>query len=415
MSNHLPKGLTFPEHYLTYGITIFSRPQDATGAADFDNEAAIRIAEQEVVSTQATLSEVTQVRGIVPGTVALMLASVIAVAGCSSGGDSTTGASSTVSSSTPTSADAPLVNRDPLPEPIRNDAPKHRLEDRLTAVQELPGDPDWLAMAAGHLWVKRDDGQVSQVDLRTAKPTGEWATGYSGLPACQGLAYDGSHLWSCAGENRLARHDPAPGGAADQFRVSRLGDQTRVVPSNDLLWVINAEATGLAGLNGDTGKVESTIELGTFCIDLARPLAQDTGTVYAICPTDGLVLAVDVAQERVTGRLRLNDARAATISDDLWVVFARGLAQIDPQSLQVIAVYNVNLGILGEIWADADDVWARAPGKAMLTHIDPRQHRFVETLTSTAYPSGGDVLVVGDDLWTTASDDGVLLTIRLPS
>ena len=59
MSNHLPKGLTFPEHYLTYGITIFSRPQDATGAADFDNEAAIRIAEQEVVSTQATLSEVT--------------------------------------------------------------------------------------------------------------------------------------------------------------------------------------------------------------------------------------------------------------------------------------------------------------------------------------------------------------------
>ena len=51
----------------------------------------------------------------------------------------------------------------------------------------------------------------------------------------------------------------------------------------------------------------------------------------------------------------------------------------------------------------------------MLTRIDPREHRFVETLTSSAYPSGGDILVIGDDLWTTASDDGVLLKIRLDS
>ena len=104
--------------------------------------------------------------------------------------------------------------------------------------------------------------------------------------------------------------------------------------------------------------------------------------------------------------------RAATISDDLWVVFAGGLAQIDPDSLEVLAVYDVNLGTDGEIWADADDVWARAPGKAMLIHIDPRAHRFLETLTSTAYPSGGDVLMAADDLWTTASDDGVLLRLR---
>ena len=68
-----------------------------------------------------------------------------------------------------------------------------------------------------------------------------------------------------------------------------------------------------------------------------------------------------MTQGSVTGRLKLKDPRAATISDDLWVVFEGGLAQINPDTLQVIAAYDVNLGIFGEVWADPDDVWARAP------------------------------------------------------
>jgi hypothetical protein len=301
-----------------------------------------------------------------------------------------------------------------LPEPVADHAPRAPLRPRIAAVQDLPGGPDWLELAAGHLWVKRDDGLVSQVDLRTAQPSGEWSTGYAGVPACQGLAYDGSRLWSCAGENRLARHDPAEGGAAQHFRVPRLGDQTRFVTSHDLLWVIDAEATGLAGLDLTSGEPVSTIDLGTFCTDLARPLVDDRGVVYAICPTDGLVLAVDVAAGKVTGRLPLEDARAATIAADLWVAFAGGLAQVDPGTLAVEAVYDLDLGLYGEIWADAEDVWVRAEGREMLTHIDPQAHRFLETLTSPSYPSGGDVLVAGGSLWTTASDDGVLLKVRLP-
>ena len=124
------------------------------------------------------------------------------------------------------------------------------------------------------------------------------------------------------------------------------------------------------------------------------------------------MLAVDVAAGKVTRRLQLTDPRAATIADDLWVTFADGLAQVDPVTLEVAAVYEVDLGLDGEIWADSHDVWARASGREMLTHLDPRQHRFLETLTSPTYRSAGDVLVVGDSLWTTASDDGVLLRVR---
>ena len=92
--------------------------------------------------------------------VAGTVAALVVVAGCSSGGDSDPGTSSTGSSTSASSA-SPSVTPAQLPKPIGNDAPSHPLEDSLRAVQRLPGDPDWLALAAGHLWVKRDDGRVS--------------------------------------------------------------------------------------------------------------------------------------------------------------------------------------------------------------------------------------------------------------
>ncbi|MGN6578346.1 MAG: YncE family protein [Nocardioides sp.] len=339
---------------------------------------------------------------------------LVLVASCNAGGEAPAVPEATTITPAASNDNPGSAGDSALPVPIPNDAPRAPLRPRIAAVQNLPGGPDWLELAAGHLWVKRDDGHVSQVDIRTARPNGAWSTGYSGVPACQGLTFDGSRLWSCAGENRLARHAPSPGGTAEPFRVPRLGDQTQFVTSNELLWVIDAEATGIVGLDLGSGEPVDTIDLGTFCTDLARPLADDRGVVYAICPTDGLVLAVDVAAGKVTGRLRLEEPRAATIADDLWVAFAGGLAQVDPDTLQVSAVYDVDLGLYGEIWADSRDVWVRAEGRELLTHIDPRARRFVETLTSPSYPSDGDVLVAGGALWTTASDDGVLLKVRLP-
>jgi hypothetical protein len=343
------------------------------------------------------------------------LAAVMLCASCgTSPGQPTSSHTSTTAPSVDSSADPGSPPPRGLPDSISNRAPRHRLRPYLAAVQHLPGDPDWLELTAGGLWIKRDDGHVSQVDLRSARPIGEWSTGYSAVPACQGLTYDGKHLWSCAGENRLSRHDPSAGGVAHRFRASRIGDETRLVTSNHLLWVIDAGATRLVGLDLSNGKAVSTIDLGTFCTDLARPLDRDRGVVYAICPTDGLVLAVDVVAGKVTRRLQLADPRAATIAHDLWVAFAGGLAQVDPDTLAVKAVYDVDLGLYGEIWADSENVWARAAGRGMLTHIDPRRHRFLETLTSSAYPSAGDVLVTRGSLWTTASDDGVLLKVKLP-
>lgn len=346
----------------------------------------------------------------------VVVVAVMLLAACSAGRAPTSSRESSqadAGSSPATSGGSPSPAGQALPDPIPNRAQRIRLDAHLTATQTLPGDPDWLAVAAGRLWVKRDDGYISQVNLRTAKPTGQWATGYSQEPPCQGLTYDGAYLWSCAGENHLARHRPRPGGAADQIRVSYVSDQTRFVPSHKLLWVISATSTSLTGIDQANGGTVTTIDLGAFCTDLARPLARDRGVVYVICPTDTLLLAVDVAAGKVTQRLQLADPRAATIAHDLWVAFADGLAQVDPRTLEVVAVYDVNLGLEGAIWADSHDVWVRAPGNEMLTHIDPRQHRFLETLTSSAYQSGGDVLVAGDSLWTTASDDGVLLQVNL--
>lgn len=115
-----------------------------------------------------------------------------------------------------------------LRQPITDAATTVPLAARLKAARD-PGDPDWLTTAEGSLWVKRDDGKVSGLDLPSARPTGEVPTGYSGVPACQGLAYDGTSLWSCAGANRLVRIDPRTRTAGPRLRVSCPSDETRFV------------------------------------------------------------------------------------------------------------------------------------------------------------------------------------------
>jgi outer membrane protein assembly factor BamB len=274
-------------------------------------------------------------------------------------------------------------------------------------------DPDWLVSAAGDVWVKRDDGQVSRIDANSGRAVASLPTGYSDLPACQGLTSDGTRLWTCSGENRLVTLDPRTNKTGERVRVSRLSDQTRFAVGHDLLWVVKGNATTLSGLNLQNGSIAATVDLGTFCIDLARPANIENDRLYVVCPTDGLVLAVDVASGSVTDRLQLDDPRLAAVADDLWVGFSGGLAQIDTDTMTVTAVYPVTPGLFGSIWVEGQDVWVRVPGSAVLTHIDGRRHRIVEVLTSHAYPSGGDVLVFDGSLWTTAADDGVLLKLDL--
>ena len=119
------------------GIPMLNRQQDASARADHEDESSeLRAAQQAVDSVDRCRSapivvnggrgrsDVTPLRGLVAWSVALTLAGLVTAAGCSSGGGSDPVADITRSSSKPTSTAAPSINRGPLAEPVRNDAPK---------------------------------------------------------------------------------------------------------------------------------------------------------------------------------------------------------------------------------------------------------------------------------------------------
>jgi hypothetical protein len=336
------------------------------------------------------------------------------VAGCSDGSGDESPSEDTRSAAATTPGSSAAAT-DTLPKPIKDNAKREPLAPFLTTTRALPGDPDWLVPAHGSLWVKRDDGQVSKIELASADPVGEITTRYSSLPTCQGLTFDGRSLWSCAGENKLAVLDPAGLHLTRTVSAFRLSDQTRFPVGNGYVWVVQGDARHLVGVGIDDGKRGPRVPLKAFCTDLARPATTDTTTVYVVCPSDGKVLAVDTKTANVTAQVALEGALLASAGRrDVWVGFAGGLAQLDAADLSVQAVYYVPVDLLSSVWVDDDGVWVRSPGRELLTHIDPDQQAVDLVLTSPAYPSGGDVAIAGGSIWTTASDDGVLLKIRLP-
>jgi hypothetical protein len=301
--------------------------------------------------------------------------------------------------------------RQPLPPPIRSSPASVALPTRLRHVWKLPGDPDWLVHVGGLTWVKRDDGTVSALNPERGV-VASIPTGYSSVPTCQGLSFDGDRLWTCAGENKMVVLDPRARTAAPPIRVPRLSDQTRFPIADGQIWLISATARSLVGVGIDDGVPRTRIPLGAFCIDLARDETGSSTHLYALCPTDGQVLSVDVQAGSVDDRLRLPDARAAELgASGLWVVFARGVAQIAVPDLSVDAVYALPAGPDSEIFATEDTVWVRMSGRQMLAKIVPATQSVEEVVTTTQYLTGGDLIVVGDDIWTSASDDSVVIRL----
>ena len=131
-----------------------------------------------------------------------------------------------------------------------------------------------------------------------------------------------------------------------------------------------------------------------------------------MCAIDGLVLQVDAKAAEVTGEVPLPDARTAAVGDDLWVGFEGGVAQVDPEALEVLAVYDLYPAYGGAIFATDDAVWVREEGNHFLARIDPAAQEIAETIEAPQLPSGGDVVVIGDSVWATAYNDLTLVEVR---
>jgi streptogramin lyase len=266
-----------------------------------------------------------------------------------------------------------------------------------------------LATTDGALWVRLDGGQVVRLDPVTGAiqkhiepPPGD------GL--CQGFgSASDDAVYSCAYAGVIERIDPSTNKVVNQLKSNFSTDQGHLVLAADKVWVLTPDGDKITPIDPGDDSLGKSIDLGSYCVELSG----GGPVIYATCTSDGLVLRVDVARREVTHRLALTDPRAIWASSSgVFVSFEGGVAQLDPESLEPTAVYDVTLDLRGGIYADSERAWLRADKGPFLTVIDPAAHKIVQTITAPDLPSGGSALRVGDVVWATASDDGILVGLE---
>jgi len=291
------------------------------------------------------------------------------------------------------------------------------LAERVIAVLEMPGDPDWLIPGFGSMWVKRDDGNVVRMDPATDDVVAIIDADVTNPGLCQGIGADDTSIWACSGPN-IVRIDPATNEVSDVVEAHKVYIQGRLVHESGRIWILNgADAELLVGVDTETLEIGPPIALDAPCADLA----VGDGAIWAICPRASLVLRIDPATRTVTDRIDVPDATQISVgADAAWVVGSEGIVRIDlgDKSLTTVAVATVvetgvwsNLDVVA-LWAGAASVWVRTRNP-FLFRIDAATSRIVETITAPEH-GPGDIVGLGGTLWASdyTSGDGAVVHLR---
>jgi hypothetical protein len=293
--------------------------------------------------------------------------------------------------------------------PAATALPPVPLADRQIAVLELPGSPDWLVADFGSVWAHRDDGNVIRIDPKTQAVTATIDADVDHAGLCQGLGTDGTAIWTCSGAD-IVRIDPATNRVSDTVKAGKIFGQGRLVTADEQLWVITGEnGDELAGYDLDLHALSGPFDLGAPCGDLA----VGAGATWLACPAANLVLRFDPDSTLVTDRITVAAANQISAAQGaVWVGSSEGIVRIDAATKAArLAVPGLVPGDAGSVWASPSAVWVRTT-VPFLTRIDPASGRVVETITAPEYGRGGDVIGLGEELWASDSDDGVVIRLR---
>lgn len=333
-----------------------------------------------------------------------LLAVLVSLAAVGCGDEDDTGTSAAQGSRT-ADGEAPA-----LPDPITSgDAPKIAIAERLVEQIGDEDGADWMIPAFGSLWVKRGDGDVIRVNPDGVVVARIRSGGFSGT-VCQGIGASSELIWSCPEEGIIDRIDPKTNRIVDSLRVDKAIDQGRVHEVAGKLWFATDAGKVLVGVDPESGETETEIDLDANC----PSLAADANTIWAACYFDDRLIAIDAERGEILGETELSGPASMDFGESLWVGFDEGLAEVDPETLEIAALYDVFPGLTGSIHATGDRVWVRVQGGPFLTLVDPVTGEIAETIVAPKLPSGGDVVEFAGSVWATATEEGTLIRLELP-
>lgn len=275
--------------------------------------------------------------------------------------------------------------------------------DVLAAQLTLPGDPDWLAVDEHGLWVQRASGELTLVDPATNEVAGSVDLGTTEL--CSGLGASYGAIWTCVGPD-VVRVDPETFEVVARLGVNKQAVQGHLVGGFDRVWVLTSDGSGLVGIDPATNEVATEFELPARCSDVS--LGEDA--LWLPCEVDDRVLKVDAGSGEVLLDVAVDNPSSVAVDTDVWVGTSTTTVQLDPETGEVLLEADAGTAPDGGVALDAGWVWVRS-GDEFLVRLDRKTGKRVQQITAPDLTSGGDMLVLDGEVWTTAYDDQYLFRI----
>jgi YVTN family beta-propeller protein len=334
----------------------------------------------------------------------LVVAVLLAAAGCSGAGDTPGTPRSTQPPPTPTGTSVPAFDR-----------------GRFAAIIPLSGAGN-MTVADGMLWVLDAAGTVIRVDPRTNRVVGKPLP----IPAdAEAIAVGERALWVTRGapgdlagphKDTVTRIDSASGRTVATIRVRRAPLDVAVAPG--AVWVTNAGGDSVARIDPQTNRL-----VGRPVVTGASPqsLAVGGGSLWVANHDALTVTRIDQASGKVVADIPVPSEphRVAYGAGAAWVGnwHDNSVSRIDPHTNRVVgSPIPIGSHHAGNLVAGAGGVWVtsdyRANGAAedvVVVRIDPQVNRAVETIAVGGHPI--DVAATQGAVWVSVADPGKVLRI----
>jgi streptogramin lyase len=248
----------------------------------------------------------------------------------------------------------------------------------IQAKIHIGGDPDWLAVGFGSVWVsvpKTDE----IVRINPVSNTIQARIKVSGEP-CYGIGIGKTHVWvlTCKGQT-LERIRPWDNkvDAKTPVHVAPHGEGAIAVAQN-AVWYVgnqNGHSAELVRLTGSTPRIT---EVGT---DSAVVNAA-FGSIWVTSSGESKVYRVDPAQQRVIAKISVPAGpRFTTVGGgSIWVLSQSNgsVSRIDPEGNKLVATIEAGVpGAGGDIAYGGGRLWVAAAGTPLM-RIDPQSNQVLE-------------------------------------
>jgi YVTN family beta-propeller protein len=336
----------------------------------------------------------------------VVVAVLLAAAGCSGTGDTPSAPRSTQPPPTPTGTTMPGFDR-----------------GQFAAVIPLLGAGS-MTVADGRLWVLDAAGRVVRINPATNRVVGKPLR----VPAdAAAIAVAQGALWvtrvasgdlGAPGKDAVARIDLATGRTVATITVPRAPLDIAVTPG--AVWVTNAGGGGDSVMRIDP---HTNRLVGRPVTTGASPqsLAVGGGSLWVANHDAGTVTRIDTETRKVVANIRVPSEphRVAYGAGAAWVGnwHDNSVSRIDPQTNRVvgspipIGVHHAgNLVVgAGSVWVTSDYRVEAAAEDVVVARIDPQANRAVETIAVGGHPI--DVAATAGAVWVSVADPGTVLRI----